>query len=257
MTRLLSENESKWRKRIDVSLLSKNFQDALEITRRLGFKYIWIDALCILQDSVEDWARESPKMASVYNNAVLVLSAMSATNSEAGILNDRPDLCSPPLGVGKTYYFLDAKYLVGEYGNGRESPLSVITNLPLNKRGWAVQERIMAARVLHYTTYEMIWECTHSCQFESNHVLDSSHALDASSSALVFNKGVFNNTFFAEVPPQGKQDVGNGSDRDTLEQLEAWFICVQEFSPTPESHSPFIQAPCRSWPCRIIWFRIG
>ncbi len=190
MTRLLSKNESKWGKCIDVSLLSKNFQDALEITRRLGFKYIWIDALCILQDSVEDWARESPKMANVYNNAVLVLSAMSATNSEAGILNDRPALCSPPLGVGKTHYFLDAKYLVGEYGNGRESPLSVLTNLPLNKRGWAAQERIMAARILHYTTYEMIWECTHSCQFESNHVLDSSHALDASSSELVFNKGI-------------------------------------------------------------------
>lgn len=115
---------------------------------------------------------------------------------------------------------------------GRESPLSVLADLPLNKRGWGAQERVMAARILQYTTYEMIWECTHSCLFESNYSWESSHALGSShSSKLLFNKGLFNNDFFMEPPLQGKQGVENSRDRDIPEPLRAWFICVQEFSP--------------------------
>jgi hypothetical protein len=43
------------------------FKDAVEITRRLGIRYLWIDALCIIQDSPTDWAEESVKMAEIYS----------------------------------------------------------------------------------------------------------------------------------------------------------------------------------------------
>ncbi|KAF0330594.1 het domain-containing protein [Colletotrichum asianum] len=46
--------------------LPKKYVDAIEITRALGFQYIWIDSLCIIQDSKEDWLREAVKMAAVY-----------------------------------------------------------------------------------------------------------------------------------------------------------------------------------------------
>jgi hypothetical protein len=39
--------------------LSQTFQDAIILTWRLGFRYIWIDSLCIIQDSAEDWQIES------------------------------------------------------------------------------------------------------------------------------------------------------------------------------------------------------
>ena len=35
--------------------LSKTFQDAICLTRTLGFRYIWIDSLCIIQDDARDW----------------------------------------------------------------------------------------------------------------------------------------------------------------------------------------------------------
>ena len=39
--------------------LPKNFQDAISYTRTMGIEYLWIDSLCIIQDSEEDWLRES------------------------------------------------------------------------------------------------------------------------------------------------------------------------------------------------------
>ncbi|KAK0707139.1 hypothetical protein B0T26DRAFT_655525 [Lasiosphaeria miniovina] len=48
MTKLGLENEATWHHGIDLESLSLNFQDAITVTRRLGIRYLWIDALCIL-----------------------------------------------------------------------------------------------------------------------------------------------------------------------------------------------------------------
>jgi hypothetical protein len=54
---------------IQFNALPKTYQDAILITRKLGHQYIWIDSLCILQDSKFDWENEGAKMAEVYQNA--------------------------------------------------------------------------------------------------------------------------------------------------------------------------------------------
>jgi hypothetical protein len=54
---------------IPISLLPPGLQDAISITRLLGFQYLWVDALCILQDSIEDKATEIAKTAAIYRNA--------------------------------------------------------------------------------------------------------------------------------------------------------------------------------------------
>jgi hypothetical protein len=46
------------------------FKEAIRITHHLGFKYLWIDSLCIIQDSISDWEIEASRMAAVYSNAV-------------------------------------------------------------------------------------------------------------------------------------------------------------------------------------------
>lgn len=46
--------------------LPKSFQDAVSVTRKFGVRYLWIDALCILQDSVEDWRQEAVVMGKIY-----------------------------------------------------------------------------------------------------------------------------------------------------------------------------------------------
>lgn len=64
--------------------LPKTFQDALDMTYRLGLTYLWIDSLCILQDSVKDWRHEGSKMAEIYSGAYVTLAATNAPGSHAG-----------------------------------------------------------------------------------------------------------------------------------------------------------------------------
>ncbi|KAK7985256.1 hypothetical protein PG988_002878 [Apiospora saccharicola] len=77
--------------------LPPSFQDAVTITRALGIRYLWIDALCIIQDSAADWATESAKMASVYGDSYLTIAADSSPDSSGGILRKRvvPDPLLP------------------------------------------------------------------------------------------------------------------------------------------------------------------
>jgi len=49
--------------------LPKTLRDSVDITRRLEYEFLWVDALCILQRDFEDWSHESVRMASVYGNA--------------------------------------------------------------------------------------------------------------------------------------------------------------------------------------------
>jgi hypothetical protein len=54
---------------IEISDLSLTFQDAIEVTLELQIQYLWIDSLCIIQDSEEDWTREAFDMIAVYESA--------------------------------------------------------------------------------------------------------------------------------------------------------------------------------------------
>jgi hypothetical protein len=57
--------------------------------RKLNLYYLWIDSLCIIQDSSEDWPREAARMTQVYKNAFVTISAASATDCAQGFLQER------------------------------------------------------------------------------------------------------------------------------------------------------------------------
>jgi hypothetical protein len=66
---------------------SKTFRDAIDVTRRLGISYLWIDSLCIIQDDDggRDWLLENPRMGDVYNNATVTICASVSTSTEEGL----------------------------------------------------------------------------------------------------------------------------------------------------------------------------
>ncbi|MBE3109014.1 MAG: HET domain-containing protein, partial [Acidobacteria bacterium] len=69
---------------IPLSDLPRTFINAVTICRRLGVRYLWIDSLCIIQDSREDWEREAARMADVYANSYLTIAASSSPDSSGG-----------------------------------------------------------------------------------------------------------------------------------------------------------------------------
>ena len=48
------------------------------VTRALGFRYVWIDSLYIVQDSASDWQRESSLMGSVYSGGAINIAVDAA-----------------------------------------------------------------------------------------------------------------------------------------------------------------------------------
>ncbi|KAK0703139.1 hypothetical protein B0T26DRAFT_600083, partial [Lasiosphaeria miniovina] len=60
--------------------LTRTFQDAVRVTRRLHTRYLCIDSLCIIQDDEDDYLREAAKMAEVYRDAHLTIAATASSD---------------------------------------------------------------------------------------------------------------------------------------------------------------------------------
>jgi hypothetical protein len=94
--KLTTQTFTEMSQRIRHESLPRTFQDAVELTRCLGYRYIWIDSLCIVQDSREDWLQESSRMAQVYSRGLLNISATASDNGNGGLFQDALVLSTSP-----------------------------------------------------------------------------------------------------------------------------------------------------------------
>jgi hypothetical protein len=141
---------------IDPSQLSKTFLEAVELTRKLNCDYIWIDSLCILQDSVEDWEAESLNMGFLYSNSSLTIAATSASGGAGGLYRDTPYThLSGVTPEGEEYELFFRKKVEHNLRHDRDLDAA----FPLMSRGWIWQERLMSSRVIHFGPQEMFFEC--------------------------------------------------------------------------------------------------
>ncbi|KAF1828437.1 HET domain-containing protein [Decorospora gaudefroyi] len=154
---------------IDWDDLSKTFQDAIGLTRALGFEYIWIDSLCIIQDDVQDWNIESARMASVYSNGHVTIAATHSPNGRGGLYTHTPDYAvSGTTPNGEPYCLFFRERIDHQIDAGPETPdmIATETYYPLLSRAWVYQERMLSTRVLHFGRYELFFECKSSIDCE-------------------------------------------------------------------------------------------
>ncbi|KAK4442165.1 heterokaryon incompatibility protein-domain-containing protein [Podospora aff. communis PSN243] len=169
---------------IPVSHLTRTFQDSIDLTVQLSLEYIWIDSLCIIQGDAADWAIESVTMASVYGGAHLVIAATCGKDGNDGLYPPPNPLrhIELPLAIGesqstsgsvrlsiKSFNPGDWNHQTWQFGTWTPSSDS---GLPLHKRAWTFQERLLAKRIVHFTPLEMIWECWTSSSCECGELQD-------------------------------------------------------------------------------------
>jgi Heterokaryon incompatibility protein (HET) len=150
---------------ISWSDLPVTFCEALEVTRALGIRYLWIDALCIIQDSDSDKAIEMAKMDQVYHDSSLTICAANASVSSISFLNIfYPRSMPNPYRLAKINFPVPGG-LVGNVFLEEEHRYDPREE-PLNKRGWALQERLLSPRVLTFGSFQMYWHCQseHHCE---------------------------------------------------------------------------------------------
>ena len=61
-------------------------QDTVKVCKALGIRYLWIDAVCIVQGDRDDWERESQKMSSIYHDAAATICPISSNSCLEGFL---------------------------------------------------------------------------------------------------------------------------------------------------------------------------
>ncbi|KAK0609608.1 heterokaryon incompatibility protein-domain-containing protein [Bombardia bombarda] len=144
--------------------LPKTFQDAVSVTVSLGISYIWIDSLCIVQDDADDWATQAAQMCDIYTRAYVTLAATCSSDSDEGLFRTSP---SYPFAINSGLMGLMRRrrgYLVRrvpEHPTWQPDGLRqmMVTELPLLGRAWVYQERLLSARIVHFTRYELYFEC--------------------------------------------------------------------------------------------------
>jgi hypothetical protein len=220
--------------------LTKTFQDAISVTRGLGIRYIWIDSLCIIQDSASDWKAEAKDMANVYTNSYVTLAAMSAAESSEGLFKLRYNLDdnnsqeyvneheikrSDRLSQYSIYARRATKYshvflLSLDYKGGHKDLA------PLHYRAWALQERILSPRTLHFSFDEMVWECRAGIDCECGFGASSSgRALSAGPVGLnIFNE-LFSNS---QSPTLQISDEAHTAGYEE-ELFSAWYGLVEYY----------------------------
>ncbi|KAF2176894.1 HET-domain-containing protein, partial [Zopfia rhizophila CBS 207.26] len=135
--------------------LPLTLRDAVTSARSIGFSYLWIDALCIVQDDEDDWSRESATMGSIYKNADLTIIARTGVSSWDGFL-------SPPTAKYQTgqVSFTIPGNLPGQRRRGIlwlscRGSAGQLANTPYHweNRGWTFQEELLSTRVLFCSGY--------------------------------------------------------------------------------------------------------
>lgn len=143
------------------SALPQTLQDAILVTHHLGFEYLWIDALCIIQDSAEDKWREIAEMQNTYQSAAVTVAAATASAVDQGFLNtttkfsSRYTFCSVPMTLTN-----------GTRGEQLKGTLTIspqhiqnTKDFPINKRGWTYQEALLSPRLLVFGDLEPFLRC--------------------------------------------------------------------------------------------------
>ncbi|KAK8013124.1 hypothetical protein PG991_009395 [Apiospora marii] len=173
--------------------LPELFRDAARVTKNFGLQYLWIDAICIIQDSAEDWVAEASKMAEVYGNAYLTIAADSSGDAFQGLTGDGPyrNLFFPAdegrvarrdwpyvqFGSGRFRNLLRSKFqtqcpsrsghettnvririMDGKTSQGYHGKYFLPPSL-LESRGWCLQEVLLSKRVLRFGQSEISWQC--------------------------------------------------------------------------------------------------
>ncbi|OCK87484.1 HET-domain-containing protein, partial [Cenococcum geophilum 1.58] len=133
--------------------LARTISDAFSVVKSLGERYLWVDALCIMQDSRDDRHDQMMRMDAIYSSAALTIVAVSGSHSNVGL---------PGISIPR------------QYGQHSElvRGLRFAVNLPSytaleqdnkliwNSRGWTFQEKIMSKRLLLFTDYQAYFRCS-------------------------------------------------------------------------------------------------
>lgn len=145
---------------IPESDLTALIRDSITVCQSLGITYLWVDALCILQDSFEDWSVESMAMSEIYAGSAITICPLDAQHCEQSFLSRRLDCQVEVPFTSKLRPRITGTYTLRYAGMELSNPADdeipsppdsldrVLKNSPWMKRGWTCQEMQLSRQML-------------------------------------------------------------------------------------------------------------
>ncbi|EKG10507.1 Heterokaryon incompatibility [Macrophomina phaseolina MS6] len=153
--------------------LPRTVQDAIRLARSLKIRYIWIDSLCIIQDSPSYWEKESAQMASIYSNSCVTFCALRGDSCHSGFL-DRSwspaveipfaSLLNPEITGSLTIRIFDEYQLPDLYTERKHSPWAA--------RGWTFQEHQLSPKSLLFGAQQIYFSCSEYEEYEDGNYFE-------------------------------------------------------------------------------------
>lgn len=159
LIRLLASTEAELRAGYPISRLPKTFREAIQVCRWLDYRYIWIDSLCIIQDSAQDWQTESQTMKLVYGQGAITIAAANASDSTKGLFTERdPNSTIPPI-VPCSWQNSWSRATQPCCVIDMHLRTDNVEHSNLASRGWTVQERVLSPRLSSFGKTQMFYQC--------------------------------------------------------------------------------------------------
>ncbi|KAF2432292.1 HET-domain-containing protein [Tothia fuscella] len=135
------------------SKLPQTIEDAMFVTKKIGMRYLWVDALCIIQDSEQDKHAQVLRMDGIYSSATLTIAAASGNHANVGLAG-----ISTPRRIAQKSELVNGKRFalpLPDYMSLESDP-----SLIWNSRGWTFQEKVLSKRLLLFTDYQVYFQCS-------------------------------------------------------------------------------------------------
>lgn len=179
-------NLSKKLRAITIESLPRTIIDAIYLCFQLGFRFLWVDRLCIIQDDARDWEKEASRMCDIYSRSALTITVPSCTHSSQSFLEKRQNahqfaekygfavikcIDAKPESTSNLWFFGGAKERASWFLQFTWDEFIFEFSPKGNRwitRGWTFQEWMLSPRVLHIDTMTL-WDCFEGYANELNH----------------------------------------------------------------------------------------
>ncbi|KAI0384266.1 heterokaryon incompatibility protein-domain-containing protein [Hypomontagnella monticulosa] len=212
-TCLTESNYQEFLKGSPISTLPRTYQDACVVAHSLGFRYVWIDSLCIIQDSIEDWRTQSHLMHLIYKSASCNIAATWGEDGNDGCFRTVDPWIRDPTPITLDFELNgQSEFMISKSDTHHED----IIKAPLNQRGWVVQERYLARRQLGFSKHQAYWECPE---------LIASEQLPTGIPETLWNPNEYG-IYRAQTPPK-KPHLNVEEERDVR---KCWNTLIERYS---------------------------
>lgn len=224
--KLLGENIKDFEDGIPMASIPRTLQDAIHLTRQLGLKYLWIDALCTIQDSEEDWREQSSQMPSIYAEAFITIASSANSTPFDGLFDSRnyqwTHEPSAELNLGAdqgVLEFTKRREYHSASGYCKDDPL---VKDHLEDRGWCLQEKVLSKQFLTFHPTEIQYTCARHILLESYYEQDQIWQLKqrggfgANLRRFEDGDGTWKNDFFSIVQNATKPGIARSENKELV-----------------------------------------